>query len=75
MHTAHSRPHPIRSEADYERMVAMMTALLDETRDDEDHPLSGLLELIADGVSRYEQQHHAIATADPKDALHALRSS
>ena len=75
MHAAQTRPHPIRSEADYERMVTMMNALLDETGDDEDHPLSGLLELIADGVSRYEQQHHAIAAAEPKDALRFLMGS
>lgn len=67
---AHLRP--IHSEADYDRMVAMMNALLDVAGDDEDHPLSGLLELAADLVSRYEQEHHAIEAADPKDALRFL---
>ena len=67
---AHLRP--IRSEADYDRMVAMMNALLEVAGDDEDHPLSGLLELAADLVSRYEQEHHAIDAADPKDALRFL---
>ena len=55
---AHLRP--IHSGADYDRMVALMNALLDMAGDDEDHPLSGLLELIAKLVSRYEQEHHAI---------------
>ena len=50
----------IHSEADYDRMVALMNALLDVTGEDEDHPLSGLLELAAELVSRYEQEHHAI---------------
>lgn len=45
---------PIRGEADYDRMVALMNALLDVTGEDEDHPLSGLLELAAELVSRYE---------------------
>lgn len=67
---AHLRP--IHSEADYDRMVAMMNALLDVAGDDEDHPLSSLLELAADLVSRYEQEHHAIEAADPKDALRFL---
>lgn len=67
---AHLRP--IRSEADYDRMVAMMNALLEVAGDDEDHPLSGLLELVADVVSRYEQEHHAIEAASPKDALRFL---
>ena len=67
---AHLRP--IHSEADYDRMVAMMNALLDVAGDDEDHPLSSLLELAADLVSRYEQAHHAIEAANPKDALRFL---
>jgi HTH-type transcriptional regulator / antitoxin HigA len=67
---AHLRP--IRSEADYEHMLALMNALLAVAGDDEDHPLSGLLELAAELVSRYEQEHHAIEAANPKDALRFL---
>ena len=51
---------PIHSEADYDRMVATMNALLDVAGDDDDHPLSSLLALAADLVSRYEQEYHAI---------------
>ena len=64
--------YAIRSEADYDRMVAMMNALLNVAGDDEHHPLSSLLELAAELVSRYEQQHHAIEAANPKDALRFL---
>ena len=46
---AHLRP--IHSETDYDRMVALMNALLDVAGDDEDHPLSGLLELASELVS------------------------
>ena len=67
---AHLRP--IYSETDYDRMVCMMNALLDVAGDDEDHPLSGLLELAADLVSRYEQEHHPIEAAEPKEALRFL---
>jgi HTH-type transcriptional regulator / antitoxin HigA len=67
---AHLRP--IHSKADYDRMVALMNALLDMAGDDEDHPLSGLLELAAELVSRHEQEHHAIEAANPKDALRFL---
>lgn len=63
---------PICSEADYDRMVAMMNALLDVAEDDEDHPLSSLLELAADLVSRHEQEHHPIKAANPKGALRFL---
>jgi HTH-type transcriptional regulator / antitoxin HigA len=63
---------PIRSEADYEHMVTLMNALLEVAGDDEDHPLSGLLALAAELVSRYEQEHQAIEAANPQDALRFL---
>ena len=49
---------PIHIEADYDRTVKMMNALLDVAGDDEDHPLSNLLDLAADFVSRYEQKNY-----------------
>ncbi len=67
---AHLRP--INNEAAYDRMVALMNALLEVAGDDEEHPLSGLLDLASDLVSRYEQEHHAIPAAAPKDALRFL---
>ena len=60
---------PIHIEADYARTVALMNALLDVAAVDEDHPLSSLLELAADLVSRYEQEHHPIEASNRKDAL------
>lgn len=62
----------IDCETDFERMVVMMNSLLDEVGDDEDHPLSSLLDLVSDLVSRYEQAHHAIEPAPPKDTLRFL---
>ena len=67
---AHLRP--IHSEADYDRMVALMQSLLDAAGDDEDHPLSGLLELAGDLAPRYEQEHHTIEPASPRDTLRFL---
>ena len=49
-----------------------MNALLDVSGDDEDHLLSGLLELAAESVSRYEQVHRATEAANPRDALRFL---
>jgi HTH-type transcriptional regulator/antitoxin HigA len=63
---------PIHCEADYARMVTLMNSLLDVVGDDEDHPLSGLLELAGELVSSYEQEHHAIEPASPKDVLRFL---
>ncbi|MDP2784772.1 MAG: helix-turn-helix domain-containing protein [Sulfurimicrobium sp.] len=67
---AHLRP--IHDEDSYDRMVALMNSLLDTTGEDEDHPLSGLLDLVGDLVSKYEQEHHAIEPAEPKDVLRFL---
>ncbi len=67
---AHLRP--IHDEDSYTRMAALMNSLLDATGDDEDHPLSGLLDLVGDIVSKYEQEHHPIEPAGPKDALRFL---
>jgi len=68
--TAHLRP--IYNDADYDRMVTLMNSLLSAAGDDEDHPLSGLLDLVGDLVSKYEQENHAIEPVEPKDALRFL---
>ncbi|MFY9261223.1 MAG: helix-turn-helix domain-containing protein [Gallionella sp.] len=67
---AHLRP--IQNEEGYDRMVAFMNSLLDATGDDEDHPLHGLLNLVGDIVSRYEQAHDAIEPSSPRDTLRFL---
>lgn len=67
---AHLRP--IHDEESYDHMVDLMSFLLDEAGDDADHPLSGLLDLVGDMVSKYEQEHYAIPPAEPKDALRFL---
>ena len=61
--------HREYDEAEYDRMVALMNLLLEVAGEDEDHPLSGLLEMAGELVSRYEQEHHAIEAASPGDAL------
>ncbi len=67
---AHIRP--IRDEAGYTRMVALMNDLLDVVGDNEDHELAGLLELVGDLVSNYEREHFTIEASKPKDALRFL---
>ncbi len=68
--TAHLRP--VHNENDYDRMVKLMNSLLSVAGDDEDHPLAGLLDLVSDLISRYEQEHHAIEPAEPKEVLRFL---
>ena len=54
---------PINDEACYSQMTALMNALLDVFGDDEDHAMSGLLDLVGDLVSRYERENYAIEAA------------
>lgn len=63
---------PIHSEADYDRMVALMNSVLDAVGDDEEHALSGLLDLVSDLVAAYEEERYAIEPAEPKEALRFL---
>jgi HTH-type transcriptional regulator/antitoxin HigA len=70
---AHLRP--IHTEAEYDRMVALMDSLLDEAGDNEDHPLSSLLDLVSDLVSKYDQEHYPIEPAEPKEVLRFLMDS
>jgi HTH-type transcriptional regulator/antitoxin HigA len=63
---------PIHDDAAYEQMVALMNALLDAVGEDEDHALSGLLELVGDLVSRWEREHFPIAPTSPNESLQFL---
>ena len=67
---AHLRP--IRSDKEYERTVALMNTLLDVAGDDENHPMSGLLDLVSDLVEDYDAAHFTPPTAEPKDVLQHL---
>jgi HTH-type transcriptional regulator/antitoxin HigA len=51
---------PITTEAEYDRMVALMNHVLDIMGENEQHPLSGLLELLASMVSIYDNMHYSI---------------
>lgn len=63
---------PIHDEAGYNQMTSLMNSLLDVAGDNEDHALSGLLELVGDLVSKYEREHYAIEPAEPKESLRFL---
>ena len=62
----------ISNAKDHKHMVALMNTLLDVVGDDEAHALSSLLDVVGDLVWKYEQQHHAIEAAAPKDMLRFL---
>lgn len=64
--------HPVRNEGDYDRMVSFMNSLLEVIKDDEDHPLAGLLDVVGELVSTYEREHYAIEAVEPRAALQFL---
>lgn len=67
-----SHLRPIHNDESYDQMVALMNSLLDIVGDDEDHSFSGLLELVGDIVSKYEQEHYAVETTSPQENLRFL---
>lgn len=69
-HVAHLRP--VRTEEEYDRTVALMNRLLDVVGDQEDHALSGLLDLVSDLVEDYDAGHYAIEVSEPKEVLRYL---
>lgn len=67
---AHLRP--IRTEEEYERTVSLMNYLLDMVGDQEDHALSGLLDLVSELVADYDTNHFAIEASEPSEVLRYL---
>ncbi len=67
---AHLRP--IRSKGEYDRTVALMNYLLNVVGDQEDHALSGLLDLVSELVADYDTSHYAIEASEPKEVLRYL---
>ena len=70
---AHLRP--IRTDEEYERTVLLMNYLLDIIGDQEDHTLSGLLDLVGELVAEYDANHYAIESSEPNEALRYLIDS
>ena len=60
---------PIRNEAHYLRMVAMLEALLDEAAGDEQHPAMGLVDIVGDLIEDYEADQPPLPEASGIQAL------
>lgn len=48
----------IRSQSQYRRARAIIDMLLDTIGEDDEHPLSGLLDVMTELVEKYEQEHY-----------------
>lgn len=54
-------PH---SEAEYNRIVALLDHLIDEVGEDENHPLASLMEVLSVLIEKYEAEHVPELIAD-----------
>lgn len=63
---------PIRNDAHYQRMVAMLEALLDEAGSDESHAAMGLVDIVGDLIEDYEALHHPLPDVTGVQALKFL---
>lgn len=46
-----------RNEREYRRLVKLLDRLIDEVREDENHPLASLMEVIGVLIEKYEDEH------------------
>lgn len=66
---------PIRSARQYAKTARLMNRLLDIVGENEKHRLAGLLEIIGNLVSSYEEREARIPDADPREVLRLLMKS
>jgi len=62
----------IRNATEYKRAVAFMNSLLDTVGDDEEHPLTDLLDMVGRLVEDYDNAHHSVPQAPPSEVLRFL---
>jgi HTH-type transcriptional regulator/antitoxin HigA len=64
-----SVPH---NEKDYNKLVNLLDSLIDEVGNNENHPLTSLMETIGSLIETYESQYISEIDGNPIDALNAL---
>lgn len=73
-----SVPH---TENDYENLVSLLDGLIDEVGENEDHPLSSLMETIGSLIETYENKNITQTLSSPTESLcylmaeHGLKQS
>jgi len=67
--TIFSVPH---NEKDYNKLVNLLDSLIDEVGNNENHPLTSLMETIGSLIETYESQYIDEIEGNPIDALNAL---
>ena len=64
-----SVPH---NKKDYNKLVNLLDSLIDEVGNNENHPLTSLMETIGSLIETYESQYIDEIEGDPVDTLNAL---
>ena len=64
-----SVPH---NKKDYNKLVNLLDSLIDEVGNNENHPLTSLMETIGSLIETYESQYIDEIEGDPIDTLNAL---
>jgi len=64
-----SVPH---NEKDYNKLVNLLDSLIDEVGNNENHPLTSLMETIGSLIETYESQYINEIEGNPTDTLNAL---
>ncbi|WP_174839728.1 helix-turn-helix domain-containing protein [Solimonas terrae] len=67
----------IRTEADYDRALAIVEAIMDATRgkperENAKHPMNALLDLLTPAIEEYEARVHPVAAMPPGEILRGL---
>ena len=62
----------IRDEAEYDRAISTLNALIDEVGTDEQHPLYELLDTLGTVIHAYEEKHHPIPECSGVEVLKLL---
>jgi HTH-type transcriptional regulator/antitoxin HigA len=63
---------PIQDQAHYQYMTETLESLLEQTGDDENHPLMGLVDIVGDLIAAYEALHDTMTEATGIDVLKFL---
>jgi HTH-type transcriptional regulator / antitoxin HigA len=62
----------VHTEDDYEQAQKLLSVLIDEIRDDENHPLIDFVDYLAEQIKAYEDDNFTIPTSEPCEILKFL---
>jgi HTH-type transcriptional regulator / antitoxin HigA len=63
--TIHQVVYVPQSDAEYDRLVSILDALIDQVGEDESHPLASLMDVIGALIEQYEDAHVPEITDTP----------